>query len=228
TYFHSVVVGNLAEAAAEAINANSLLARVGAYYHDIGKIINSKYFIENQSRGMSNPHDKLTPSMSFLILVNHVRKGEEIARQYKLPSIIFDFIREHHGTNLMSPFYKKAIELNQNKTDQVSESNFRYPGPRPRTKETGIVMLADSIEAASRTLKDPSVGRIEAMVLSIIHDRFIHAELDECPLTLRELHKIGESFKLVLIGIYHARIEYPDQDEKFFGKKQTKQGNSNA
>lgn len=218
TYFHSAVVGNLSEAAAEAIGANSLLARVGAYYHDIGKIINPRYFIENQNRGTVNPHEKLAPTMSSLILQNHVRKGMELAKQYNLPSVIIDFITQHHGTNLMNPFYKKAIEQSNGKEKEVNEANFRYPGPRPGSKETGIVMLADSIEAASRTLKDPTVSRIQAMVEAIIRERFSQSELDECPLTLRDLHKIGESFQKILIGIFHARIEYPDQEEKFFKK----------
>jgi putative nucleotidyltransferase with HDIG domain len=218
TYFHSAVVGNLSETAAEAIGANSLLTRVGAYYHDIGKIINPKYFIENQNRGSLNPHEKLAPTMSSLILVNHVRKGIELAKKHKLPSVITDFITQHHGTNLMNPFYQKAIKQNKNKENSVNESNFRYPGPRPKSKETGIVMLADSIEAASRTLKDPTVSRIQAMVNSIIRERFSQSELDECPLTLSDLHKIAESFQKFLIGIFHARVEYPDQEEKFFRK----------
>lgn len=218
TYFHSAVVGNLSETAAEAIGAKSLLARVGAYYHDIGKIINPKYFIENQNRGTLNPHEKLAPTMSSLILVNHVRKGVELAKKHKLPSVITDFITQHHGTNLMTPFYQKAIKQNKNDASLVNESNFRYPGPRPKTKETGIVMLADSIEAASRTLKEPTVSRIQAMVNSIIRERFSQSELDECPLTLSDLHKIAESFQKFLIGIFHARVEYPDQEEKYFRK----------
>jgi len=216
TYFHSTVVGSLSEAAAEAIGANSLLARVGAYYHDIGKILNPKYFIENQNRGAINPHERLAPTMSSLILVNHVRKGVELAKKYNLPNIITDFINQHHGTSLMNPFYKKAIEQNKTKGDEINESSFRYPGPRPKSKETGIVMLADAIEAASRTLKDPTVSRIQAMVNSIIRERFTQSELDECPLTLSDLHKIGEQFQKFLIGMFHARVEYPDQEEKFF------------
>jgi putative nucleotidyltransferase with HDIG domain len=221
TYFHSVVVGNLSEAAAEAIGANSLLARVGAYYHDIGKIINPRYFIENQDRGSLNPHEKLSPSISALILVNHVRRGSELAKKYKLPGVIVAFIAQHHGTNIMNSFYQKAIKQNKNRDKQIVETDFRYPGPRPRTKETGIVMLADIVEAASRTFKDPTVSRIRAMVNSIIHERFLQSELDECPLTLSDLNKIGESFQKILIGIFHARIEYPDQEDKFFKKNKT-------
>ncbi len=221
TYFHSVVVGNLSETAAEAIGANSLLARVGAYYHDIGKIINPRYFIENQDRGSLNPHEKLSPNISALILVSHVRKGSELAKKYKLPGVIVEFIAQHHGTNIMNSFYQKAIKQNKNRDKQIVETDFRYPGPRPRTKETGIVMLADIVEAASRTFKDPTVSRIKAMVNSIIHERFLQSELDECPLTLSDLNKIGESFQKILIGIFHARIEYPDQEDKFFKKNKT-------
>ncbi|MBN1348539.1 HDIG domain-containing protein [candidate division KSB1 bacterium] len=215
TYFHSILIGNLSEAAAEAIGANSLLARVGGYYHDIGKIKKPGYFIENQNRGR-NPHERLSPSMSFLILVNHVRGGLELARKYKLPKEIKDFIAQHHGTGVANVFYKKAIDQKGGK--DVNESDFRYPGPKPQSKETAIVMLADAVEAASRSLKDPTVSRIQAIVNSITRDRFLSSELDECPLTLRELNKIGESFQNILIGIFHARIEYPDQDEKFFKK----------
>ncbi|MBN2089164.1 HDIG domain-containing protein [candidate division KSB1 bacterium] len=218
TYFHSVVVGNLSEAAAEAIGANSLLARVGAYYHDIGKVINPRYFIENQDRGSLNPHEKLSPNISALILVSHVRKGVELAKKYKLPGVIIDFIAQHHGTNIMNSFYQKAVQQNKKSDKKVIETDFRYLGPRPRTKETGIVMLADIIEATSRTFKDPTVSRIKAMVNSIIHERFLQSELDDCPLTLSDLNRIGESFQKILIGIFHARIEYPDQEDKFFKK----------
>ncbi|UCE05972.1 MAG: HDIG domain-containing protein, partial [bacterium] len=217
TYHHSLMVGNLAEAAAESIGANALVARVGAYYHDVGKIEKREYFIENQMR-MKNPHEKLSPTMSCLILMNHVKKGLEIAKKYKLPKEIRDFIEEHHGTNLMTFFYQKALEKSDG--EDVDESNFRYPGPRPKTKETGIVMLADAIEAAARTLKDPSPSRIRGMVISIVQDRFKDSELDDCPLTLRELTKIIESFETVLLGTFHSRIEYPDQDEKLTPAKE--------
>lgn len=218
TYHHSLMVGNFAEAAAESIGANSLLARVGSYYHDIGKIEKPEYFIENQIKNR-NPHEKLSPSMSCLILTNHVRRGIELAKEYRLPKEIRDFIAEHHGTNMMSFFFQKAKEKKSNDED-VEESNFRYPGPRPSTKETGIVMLADAIEAASRTLRDPSASRIRGMVISIVQDRFQESELDECPLTLRDLTNITESFEAVLLGTFHARIEYPDQDEKLTPSKE--------
>ncbi len=217
TYHHSLMVGNLAEAAAEAIGANALLARVGSYYHDIGKIEKPEYFIENQMKNR-NPHEKLSPSMSCLILSNHVRRGLELAKEYKLPREIRDFIAEHHGTSKMAYFYQKSLE--QNSDEEIEESNFRYPGPRPKSKETGIVMLADAVEATSRTLKDPSVSRIRGMVISIVQNRFQESELDECPLTLRDLTKITESFETVLLGTFHGRIEYPDQEEKLIPTKE--------
>ena len=217
TYHHSLMVGNLAESAAEAIGANTLLARVGSYYHDIGKIEKREYFIENQSR-MRNPHEKLSPTMSCLILINHVKKGQEIARKYKLPKEIRDFIAEHHGTNLISFFYQKALEKNEG--EEIDESIFRYPGPRPKSKETAIVMLADAVEAASRTLKDPSTSRLKGMVTAIVQERFRESELDECPLTLRDLTKIIDSFQTILLGTFHGRIEYPDQDEKLTPTKE--------
>ncbi len=225
TYHHSLMVGNLAEAAADAIGANALLARVGAYYHDVGKIEKREYFIENQMRS-KNPHEKLSPTMSCLILVNHVKKGLEIAKKYRLPQQIRDFIAEHHGTNIIKYFYQKALERSDG--DEIHESTFRYPGPRPRTKETGIVMLADAVEAASRTLKDPSPSRIRNMVNAIVQERFNDSELDDCPVTLKELTKIKESFSTVLLGTFHARIEYPDQDEKFNPKKQKQLNHRNV
>ncbi|MFQ5863698.1 MAG: HD family phosphohydrolase [bacterium] len=217
TYHHSIMVGNLSEIAAEAIGANALLARVGAYYHDIGKMDISEYFVENQKAG-KNPHEKLTPNMSCLILINHVKKGLEIAEQYNLPKEIRDFIPEHHGTNLISYFYKKALEANDG-TD-VNEANFRYPGPKPQTKETGIVMLADGVEAVSRTLQDPTVSRIRSMVNTIIQERL--SDLDECPLTLRDLNLIKEGFVTHLTGIFHGRIEYPQQEKRFFRRRRKK------
>ena len=211
TYHHSIVVGNLAEAATEAVGGNPLLARVGAYYHDIGKIEKPEYFVENQARGR-NPQEKLTPTMSSLILLNHVRKGAEMARNYNLPKEIEAFIYEHHGTSLMSYFYQKAVE--QSDGEEISQNEFRYPGPRPKSRETAIVMLADAIEAASRTLKDPSPSRIKGIVEQLIDERFKSGELDESPLTLQDLSKIAEAFQKILIGIFHARIEYPAGKEK--------------
>lgn len=216
TYHHSIMVGNLSEAAAEAIGANALLARVGSYYHDIGKMEMAEYFVENQ-KGGKNPHEKLTPNMSCLILVNHVKRGLEIAEEYDLPEEIRDFIPEHHGTNLITFFYNKARE-NSNGSE-INESDFRYQGPKPQTKETGIVMLADAVEAVSRTLKDPTVSRIRSLVSSFIEERIAGAEFDECPLTIKDLSLVRESFVNNLTGIYHGRIEYPDKRKKFLRKE---------
>ncbi len=223
TYHHCIMVGSLAEAASEHIGANALLARVGAYYHDIGKIEKPEYFIENIKK-TKNPHEKLSPSMSCLILTNHVRRGVDIAKKYGLPREIQHFISEHHGTNVMTFFYKKALE--QNRDSDIDISTFRYPGPKPHTKETGIVMLADGVEAASRTLKDPSASRIKGLVTSIVNERFKEFELDDCPLTLKDLNKIIESFQNILLGTFHGRVEYPDQEERFFPKSNGKEKNS--
>jgi cyclic-di-AMP phosphodiesterase PgpH len=206
TYHHSIMVGNLAEAATETIHGNALLARVGAYYHDIGKLEKPEYFVENQTKGR-NPQEKLTPSMSSLVLMNHVRKGGEMAKQYGLPTEIEAFINQHHGTALMSYFYQKALE--QQNGNQISENDFRYPGPKPRTKETAVVMLSDAIEAASRTLKEPSPSRVRGLVEQIIDSRFKAGELDESPLTLQDLTKISDAFQKILNGLFHGRIAYP-------------------
>lgn len=224
TYHHSIVVGNVAEAAAEAISANSLLARVGAYYHDIGKMEKAEYFVENQQKGR-NPQEKLNPSMSTLILINHVRKGIELAREHGLPKEIEAFISEHHGTCLISYFFQKALDNSEN--GDVSETDFHYPGPRPLTRETAIVMLADSVEATSRALKDPSVSRIKGMVNKIVNERFRSGELDNCPLTLRDLNKISEAFQKILFGIFHGRIEYPEIEEAEEQKQVTEENKNN-
>ena len=215
TYHHSIMVGNLSEAATEVIGGNALLARVASYYHDIGKMEKAEYFVENQ-KGGKNPHEKLTPSMSCLILINHVKRGLDLAHDYNLPKEIRDFIPEHHGTNIIRFFYEKAKESSDGV--EINETDFRYPGPKPQTKETGIVMLADSVEAGSRSLKDPSVSRIRGMVNSFVHERLLDSELDECPLTTRDLNLIKKSFVNTLTGMFHGRIEYPDQDKKPFGK----------
>ncbi len=211
TYHHSLSVGNMAEAATEAIGGNALLARVGAYYHDIGKIEKPEYFVENQGRGR-NPHEKLTPTMSSLILFNHVRRGSDMARQYGLPSVIEAFIYEHHGTSLMGYFYQKAVE--QSDGEPVSATEFRYPGPRPRSRESAVVMLADAVEATSRTLKDPSPSRVKAIVEQIIDERFKSGELDNSPLTLQDLSRIGDAFQKIITARFHRRIAYPALAEK--------------
>lgn len=207
TYHHSIVVGNLCEAAAKAINANPLLARVGCYYHDIGKIEVPDYFVENQL-SLKSRHEALTPSMSSLILTSHVKKGRLLGEEADLPDDVLNFIEEHHGTMVMSYFYNKALEMG---ADESSKDKFRYPGPKPQIRETGIAMLADAVEAASRTLEDPKPARINNLIQRIINDRFQSGELDECPLTLRDLAKIKEAFAQMLIGIFHQRVAYPSK-----------------
>jgi len=224
TYHHSIIVGNLAEAAAEAIGANALLARVGAYYHDIGKLEKPEYFVENQAKGR-NPQEKISPSMSALVLLNHVRRGADMARKYGLPKEIEDFIYQHHGTSLMNYFYQKALE--QSDGQNVSETEYRYPGPKPKTRETAIVMLADAIEASSRTLKDPSPSRIKGLVENLIDERFKSGELDDSPLTLQDLSKISEAFQTILNGIFHGRIDYPSAKEKENGSTTKAKSDSN-
>ncbi len=211
TYHHSMIVGSLVEAAAKAIKVNPLLARVSAYYHDIGKIKKPQYFIENQKDGV-NKHDKLTPNMSSLILVSHVKEGVELAKEHKLGNKIVDIIKQHHGTRLINYFYQKAKELSNQGGHEVDEREFRYLGPKPQTKEAGLVMLADAVEAASRTLDDPTPARIQGLVQRIINDIFIDGQLDECELTLKDLNAIARSFNIILNAIYHHRIEYPEQD----------------
>ncbi len=210
TYHHSLLVGNLAESAAKAINGNSLLARVGAYYHDIGKMEIPEYFVENQL-GIKSKHDALTPSMSSIILSSHIKKGRILGELADLPDEILNFIEEHHGTMTMSYFLNKAKEMGE---ENPSEDEYRYPGPRPRIRETAIVMLADSVEAASRTLNDPKPARIRNLVQNIINDRFESGELEECPLTLHDLASIRESFIQILTGVFHQRIEYPDKEDE--------------
>ncbi len=208
TYHHSIIVGNLAEAAAESVNANPLLVRVGAHYHDVGKIKRPYHFIENQFMG-DNPHDKFSPFLSALIITSHVKDGVELAKEYKLPEPIIDIVREHHGTTMVSYFYRKALENGQ--SDSVVESDFRYEGPRPQTKEAAIVMLADAAEAAVRSIRRPEAGQIEEVVRKIVKDRLNDGQFDECEITLRDLDKIANSFVNVLAGIFHSRIEYPDK-----------------
>jgi hypothetical protein len=210
TYHHSVIVGSMGEAAAATIGANPLLAKVSGYYHDIGKIKKPLYFIENQEAG-KNRHDKLAPSMSSLILTSHVRDGAEIARRDKLGEAIVDIIQQHHGTSLITYFYEKAKKLKGE--DMVNVEHFRYPGPKPQTKEAGLVLLADSVEAASRTLENPTPARIKGLVKRIIDNAFLDGQLDESELTLKDLTKITDSFNKILNGIYHHRIDYPNGND---------------
>jgi putative nucleotidyltransferase with HDIG domain len=210
TFHHSIIVGNLAESAALTIGANSLLARVGSYYHDIGKMEKPEYFVENQ-KDKNNKHEGLAPNMSAIILSSHVKNGLEMAEKYKLPKLIRDFIPEHHGKNLMSYFYNKAKKENDPK--DLNESDYRYPGPSPKSKETAIVMLADTVEAATRTLSNPSAGRLRKQVEELVEQRFLEGELDDSDLTMRDVKGIIDGFMSVLLGIFHQRIEYPKSDE---------------
>ncbi|MEW6388369.1 MAG: HDIG domain-containing metalloprotein [Thermodesulfobacteriota bacterium] len=212
TYHHSLVVGQMVEASAEAIGANPLLAKAAAYYHDIGKIKKPAYFVENQLGG-ENKHEKLAPSMSSLILISHVKDGVELARKNLLGDHIIDIIQQHHGTSFISYFYHKAKSQAAN-PQQVKIEDYRYPGPRPQTKEAGLVLLADQVEAASKTLVEPNPARIQGMVQKIVNNVFADGQLDECELTLKELHLIAKSFNKILSGIFHQRIHYPLPVEK--------------
>ena len=215
TYHHSVIIGSLAEAAAESVGENPLLARVASYYHDIGKIKKPEYFIENQAKG-ENRHDRLTPSMSSLIISSHVKDGYELAKEHNLPPQISDVIQQHHGNALMSFFYEKA---KSSEGSSVSEDDYRYPGPRPQTKVAAIVMLADAVEAASRVLEEPTPARISALVDKIIGRFFVDGQLTECDLTLKDLTAITRSFNQLLSGIYHHRVDYPGMGIPSGGRK---------
>jgi hypothetical protein len=209
TYHHSITVGNLCEAAAKSIGANPLLARVGAYFHDIGKIEIPEYFVENQL-SVKSRHEALTPTMSALILSSHVKRGRALGEKEDIPDDVLNFIEEHHGTMVQTYFYNKAVEQCGDPKDM---DKFRYPGPKPQIRETGIAMLADAVEAASRTLEEPKPARINNLIQRIINDRFQSGELNECPLTLRDLAKIKEAFSQVLIAAFHHRIDYPKRKE---------------
>ncbi len=206
TYNHSIMTGNLAESAAEEIGANPLLARVGAYYHDVGKVKRPLFFVENQL-GNENPHDHTNPSLSCLIITSHVKEGVELARKHRLPREIIDIINEHHGTSVVAYFYHKAKE--NIVKEVVNEENFRYSGHRPSTKEAALVMLADSVEAAARTITKPSPGRIEQLIKRIVQTKLDDGQLSESNLTLCDIEKIIKSFTQVLSSLYHTRIEYP-------------------
>ena len=215
TYHHSIIVGNMVEAAAKSIGANSLLAKVAAYYHDIGKTKKPLYFIENQFQ-CENRHEKLAPSMSSLILISHVKDGVELARQRRLGKEIIDIINQHHGKSLISFFYNKALEAREKAQSvkagplpPINIDDYRYPGPKPQTKEAGLVLLADVVEAACRTLTEPTPARIQGMVNKLINNIFSDGQLDECELTLKDIHQIAKRFNQILATIHHKRIEYP-------------------
>ncbi len=207
TYHHSIIVGNLAEAAAEAVGVNPLLARVSAYYHDIGKIKMPDYFIENQIASVSK-HDKLAPRMSSLILLSHVKEGVELAKRQDLPQVIIDIIQQHHGTSVQTFFYQKAKEQHDELTP-LTEEDFRYPGPKPQSRVAALVLMADAVEAASRVLTDTSPARVSLLVDRIINHCFIDGQLDNCELTLKDIREIRMHFVYLLSSMYHKRINYP-------------------
>ena len=211
TYNHSINVASIGEAAAEAIGARGLLVRVGAYFHDVGKMLKPTYFVENQ--GQENRHESLVPAMSTLIIVAHVKEGVELARQYNLPQPIVDIIAEHHGTTLVEYFYRRAEELSHADPNgtEIDEQNFRYPGPRPSSKESAVMMLADAVESASRTLTEPTPARIAGLVHDLAMKRLLDGQFDECGLTLQELETIESSLVKSLTAVYHGRVKYPDQ-----------------
>ena len=210
TYQHSLAVSNLVEAGADAVGANALLLRVCAYYHDIGKLVKAQYFVENQRGG--NPHDELSPSMSSLVIQSHVKEGIEMAREAKLPMPIRQGIATHHGTKLIRYFFHKAEELGEAQKSQVRESDYRYPGPKPHTKELGILLLADAVEAAARTIEQPTPTRLQGMIKKIFDDALEDGQLDDSELTFSELDKVASAFLWVLTNMYHHRIDYPGFD----------------
>lgn len=214
TYNHSIAVATIAETAAEAIDANGLLVRVGAYYHDIGKMLKPEYFVENMTEGMKSRHDNLAPAMSTLIIIGHVKDGVDLALQHHIPQSLIDFIEQHHGTTLVRYFFVEATKLAEEDPDfsgEVQESSFRYPGPKPQSREAGVLMLADAVESASRALSDPTPKRIETLVHKITMDRLLDGQFEESSLTLSEIRVMEESLSKSLIAIYHGRIKYPDQ-----------------
>jgi putative nucleotidyltransferase with HDIG domain len=214
TYTHSITVATLAESAAEAIGANPLLARVGSYFHDVGKMLKPQYFIENQNG--ENRHDALEPALSTLVIIGHIKDGMELARQYHLPPAIAEFICQHHGTTLVEYFYREAVRLQEDE-GQVSqeelENRFRYPGPKPRSREIAVVMAADAVESASRALRDPAPGSLSKLVHDLLMKRLLDGQFEESGLTLTELHRIEESLSKNLIALFHARIRYAEEND---------------
>ncbi len=237
TYHHSLVVANLAEAAAAAIGANALQCRVACLFHDIGKVVKPEYFVENIGAG-ENPHDELSPSMSALIVTSHVKEGVDLALKHKLNSRILDAIREHHGTTLVSYFYARArqqqrdalegvriLQMREEDVPAVQESSFRYPGPKPRSRETAILMLADAVEGASRSLEKPTAQRVDELVDSIVRKRIADGQLDECPISLSEVGLVAERLAANLKTMMHGRIAYPkDEDERPADRERGRRG----
>jgi putative nucleotidyltransferase with HDIG domain len=213
TYNHSINVASLAEPAAESIGARGLLVRVGAYFHDIGKMLKPAYFVENQVAG-ANRHETLLPAMSTLIIIAHIKDGADLARQHHLPQPIIDFIEQHHGTTLVEYFFRRAAEQQREadpESGDLEESAFRYPGPKPQTREAAVLMLADAVESASRALVEPTPSRIESLVEEITMKRLLDGQFDECDLTLQDLRSVQDSLIKSQIAIYHGRVKYPEQ-----------------
>ena len=208
SYQHSLIISNLVEQAVTNIGGNALLARVGALYHDVGKLKRPGFFVENQFSG-ENPHDQLSPHLSYLVITSHVRDGVELLREYRLPKALEPFVTEHHGTTVLSYFYKRALE----DSDKLDEFNFRYPGPRPRSKETAVLMLADAVESASRTLTEPSQGSIRALIDRLFEQRLQDDQLADSPLNFRDLEIIANTFERMMTAILHRRIRYPSEEE---------------
>ncbi len=223
TFHHSVTIGTLAESAAEAIGANAILARVGSYYHDIGKMQKPEYFMENLA-GSPNKHNRLKPRMSALIIAAHVKEGIELGRERGLPKVILDFIPQHHGTTRISYFFDKALKqaVKRPPKGSINEADYRYPGPKPQTKETGIVMLADSVEATTRALEELTPHKLELTIDTTIKKRFLEGQLDECELTLRDLSNIREAFLKILLGVHHQRIQYPAEETHQLAEQEDK------
>lgn len=213
TYNHSISVASIGETAADMIGANGLLVRVGAYFHDIGKMLKPEYFVENMTEGMASRHESLAPAMSTLIIIGHVKDGVDLAHQHNLPQPLIDFIEQHHGTTLVKYFYHEALEQAKGQEDapEVAESSFRYPGPRPQTRESGVMLLADAVESASRTLSEPTPRRIETLVHEITMDKLLDGQFEESSLTLSDIRTVEESLIKSLTAIYHGRIKYPEQ-----------------
>jgi putative nucleotidyltransferase with HDIG domain len=213
TFNHSLQIGILAEAAAEMIGANGLLCRVGSYYHDVGKLNKPRYFVENQGERL-NQHKELTPAMSRMIIIGHVRDGLELAREYRIPRVLHQFIATHHGTTVVEYFYHEATKTAGESGSKISETEFRYPGPKPSTREAAIVMMTDAVESATRALKDPTPNRIEDVVHQVAMKRLQDGQFEECELTMRELRLIEDSLVRSLCGMYHGRIAYPKQKKR--------------
>jgi hypothetical protein len=211
TFMHSLNVATLSEPAAEAIGANGLLCRVGAYFHDIGKMIKPEYFAENQGGDAGNRHESLLPSMSRLVIISHVKDGADLGRKHRLPASIIDFIMQHHGTTLVEYFYHQAKVLENGEDEEVDEADYRYDGPRPQTREAAVMMLADVVESACRSLDDPAPARIEHLVRELAMNRLLDGQFDECGLTLRELNIIQTSLIKTETALLHNRVKYPDQ-----------------